>query len=444
MKAFAFFAAVFLLASVKADESVNNYIRAILQNLKAQMPSGIPDLQIPILDPLSVPTINERVKEGVADIKILVDGLKIDGMSKFETQKVDADLQNLRLTLSLFIPRVAGNAVYDLDGKIFNIIPLYGKGKASVQIVDLVATGSAALTITGDGHLQATEFDVDPSFGSIFVNLENILGGGNLGQVVNGVVNMLGKTLFDKFKPQIRKELNKAVIGEINKALSKVKLSDIQGGLLPSGYSLNADDIAYEAGNANAFLDQILSNARSTIEKELDPVDLPNGGASFSKRILGIPVHGEAKVTEGWLAGLRTLHRAGDAEMMNAPDGSIIVNAALGLNTLQGHYRASAKFMNIGPETGVTITVSYVSVMLRVKQTFQPGAHPELLDFAISRIDRIDVKFDSGFGPLDFILGTVINLINNLVKDLIVKIVNEPLKKLIGQKLSEITIPIGY
>ena len=25
--------------------------------------------------------------------------------------------------------------------------------------------------------------------------------------------------------------------------------------------------------------------------------------------------------------------------MMNAPDGSIIVNAALGLNTLQGHYR---------------------------------------------------------------------------------------------------------
>merc|ERR1712198_792583 len=238
-----------------------------------QMKTGIPDLKIPILDPLSVPTINEHVKEGVADIKILVDGLKIDGVSKFETQKVDADLQN----------------------------------------IDLVATGSAALTITGDGHLQATEFDVDPSFGTIFVNLENILGGGNLGQVVNGVVNMLGKTLFDKFKPDIRKALNKAIIGEINKALSKVKLSDIQGGLIPSGYNLNADDIAYEAGNANAFLDQILSNARSTIEKELDPVDLPTGGASFSKRILGIPIHGEAKVTDGWLAGLSTLHRAGDA-----------------------------------------------------------------------------------------------------------------------------------
>merc|ERR1712198_613888 len=283
MKALAFFAGVFLLASVKVDESVNNYIRAILQNLKAQMPSGIPDLQIPILDPLSVPIINEHVRDGPADIQIREDNLKINGMSKFETQKVDADLQNLRLSLSLFIPRVAGNAVYDLNGKIFSIIPVYGKGKASVQLVDLVASGSAALPISMDGHLQATEFDVDPSFGGIAVNLENILGGGNLGQVVNGVVNMLGKTLFDKFQPEIRKALNKAIIGEVNKALRKVKLSDIQGGLIPSGYTLNADEVTYEAGNANAFLDQILSNARSTIEKELDPVDLPTGGASFSK-----------------------------------------------------------------------------------------------------------------------------------------------------------------
>jgi len=346
------------------------------------------------------------------------------------------------LSLSLFIPRVAGNAVYDLNGKIFSIIPVYGKGKASVQLVDLVASGSAALTISMDGHLQATEFDVDPSFGGIAVNLENILGGGNLGQVVNGVVNMLGKTLFDKFKPEIRKALNKAIIGEINKALKKVKLSDIQGGLIPSGYTLNADDIAYEAGNANAFLDQILSNARPTIQKELDPVNLPDGGISFSKKILGITIQGGAQVTQGWLAGLSTIHRAGDAEMTNA-GGAIIVDAELGLNDLRGHYRASAKFLNIGPETGATLTISYVSVALKVKQTFQPGAHPELLDFEITRIDKIDVKLESGLGPLDFILGGIVNLVSGLVKDLVVKIVNEPLKKLIGQKLSEITIPMG-
>ena len=37
------------------------------------------------------------------------------------------------------------------------------------------------------------------------------------------------------------------IIGEINKALRNVKLSDIQGGLIPSGYNL-ADGVSYEAG----------------------------------------------------------------------------------------------------------------------------------------------------------------------------------------------------
>jgi len=435
--------ALFVLSVANADESVNNYIRAILQNLKGQMTTGIPDMGVPVLDPLSIPTINENVREGPASIKIFVDQLKITGISSFETQMVDANLQDLRIALSLFIPRVTGKANYDLNGKIFNIIPLYGKGGANVQIVDLTVTGNAALTITADGHLKMNDFGLDIGFGSIFVNFENLLGGGNLGQVVNGLINVLGKTLFDKFKPVIKKELSKAILGEINKALSNVKLSDIQGGLIPSGYALNEEAVSYEAGNANAFLDNILTNARPTIDKDLDPVDLPNGEAGFSKSILGINVHGQAKVFDGYLAGLRTIHRSGDAEMVNTADGAIIINAKLGLSNLQGHYRALAKFMNLGPETGVTIGVSSVSVRISVKQSFVPGAHPELLDFAIESVGDVLVKLDTGLGPLDFILGGIINLVNNLVKDLIVKIVNEPLKNVIAEQLAHVTIPMG-
>ena len=53
------------------------------------------------------------------------------------------------------------------------------------------------------------DFGLDIGFGSIFVNFENLLGGGNLGQVVNGLINVLGKTLFDKFRPVIKQELSK-------------------------------------------------------------------------------------------------------------------------------------------------------------------------------------------------------------------------------------------
>jgi len=437
----ALIALVAFAASVQADDSVNDYIKMILENIKGQMTTGIPDMKIPVLDPLSIPKIDEHIKEGVADIKILVDQLKVDGLSKFDTRSVDADLQNLRLSLDLFIPQIAANAVYNLDGKIFNIIPLYGKGPAHVNVVDVTVSASAGLTITADGHLQAQEMKMDLKFGSIFCNLENILGGGSLGNLVNGVVTMLGKNIFDHFQPDIMRELNKVIRLELNKALKDVSLADIQGGLIPGGY--RRDATLYDAGNANIFLDKLLVNARSEIKKDLDPIKLPEDKASFSKKILFVTVHGEARVYEGWLAGLSTIHRTGNAEMSTSNDEqTMMVSAHLGVSNLKGHYRAHAKFMSLGPSASATVSVSSVSVRIGVKQSFVPGSKPQLTNFNIERIGGISIHF-SGLGPLDWIINLLTNLVGNLVKGAISNAIEKPLRSLIAEKLSQIDIPLG-
>ena len=49
--------------------------------------------------------------------------------------------------------------------------------------------------------------------------------------------------------------------------------------------------------NSDVFVDLILAGARKSIKDEgLDPADLPDAIAKFSKKILGIKVWGEAKV----------------------------------------------------------------------------------------------------------------------------------------------------
>ena len=49
--------------------------------------------------------------------------------------------------------------------------------------------------------------------------------------------------------------------------------------------------------NSDAFTDLILAGARKLIKDQgLDPADLPDAIAKFSKKILGIKVWGEAKV----------------------------------------------------------------------------------------------------------------------------------------------------
>ena len=44
-----------LAVPVNKDDSLDNYIKAILEMFKAAMPSGIPELGIPVLDPFAVP-----------------------------------------------------------------------------------------------------------------------------------------------------------------------------------------------------------------------------------------------------------------------------------------------------------------------------------------------------------------------------------------------------
>ena len=40
---------------VNKDDSLDNYIKAILEQFKAAMPTGIAELNIPVLDPFDVP-----------------------------------------------------------------------------------------------------------------------------------------------------------------------------------------------------------------------------------------------------------------------------------------------------------------------------------------------------------------------------------------------------
>jgi hypothetical protein len=58
--------------TVSADESVNNYIKATLENLKLRMPHGISELNLPPTDPLTIPNLNININEGSAKVNLKV------------------------------------------------------------------------------------------------------------------------------------------------------------------------------------------------------------------------------------------------------------------------------------------------------------------------------------------------------------------------------------
>merc|ERR1711955_76495 len=209
-----------------------------------------------------------------------------------------------------------------------------------------------------------------------------------------------------------------------------------------SAVSAGIDDIVdVHNGNANEFADSILKNLRVRIlNKGLDPLILPIKSFEFSKKVLLIEIRGSAKVYDGYLKGLSTIHRTGLAEM-NQNATHVNVRATVGVNDLVGSYKASATFMNLGPKFAINLAMESVGITFEVVQAIQKGSKPTLLSFAVVDLGKIETELDGDFNILDFILNKFNNFVINLVKDFVVTALEIPLKKLVQDVLDNNDLP---
>lgn len=417
-------------------DTISQYIKMVLENLKKEMPKGFPELGIPPLDPLNIPFIDvPRIKEGIADVKLKMQNLNLNGLSTFRVDKAKGDLSNLGIELEIFIPHLDGKAIYDLDGKVF-IFPLFGKGNAMLQVNDLKIKGKAAIGIQNMKQVQLTDFQADVSFSQVQIYLENIVGGGNLGDLVNTLLNMLGKLVYDKLKGVILPEINRIIKTAVNNELKKVDINDIIGGILPK----NSQPAPFGTAAGNEYVDKLMEQLRPHIlNNNLDPLRIPDQIARFSKKVLFVTVHGSARLTHGTAAGLSTIHRAGDCHF-GIQGQTVKISCELGINNINGGFNARAEFMKIGVGANVRFGVSTVRVFFGVSAEIGQTVKPRLERFSINHVAPVGVSI-SGLGPLNWIANIVSNVVINAVKGVIVKAIENPIRHELNKVLESVKIP---
>merc|ERR1719219_1862657 len=121
-KILSFFAILFIFPEflsavpVKNEEfNKDDSLRAILEQLRASMGVGIPELGIPVLDPFEVPHFDiPHIEEGPVKADITIDDFIIKNLATFEATTVHLDATALSLELELLIPLLRGDAVYSL------------------------------------------------------------------------------------------------------------------------------------------------------------------------------------------------------------------------------------------------------------------------------------------------------------------------------------------
>lgn len=188
----------------RSDPNLNECIKHCVKDLQARMPIGIPQLHIPPLEPLLVPEVKLDQDSGAVYLHSTYRDIEVRGLSEFDIENIDANINNNSLKMQLHFPRIDMKANYSLRGKIM-MMPLLGEGicKANLSDVNVLANISGSRYIkNGNEHLKIDDVKISYDIGETKVHLDNLFNGDNtLGDKVNMFLNENWRSVSEEMQP---------------------------------------------------------------------------------------------------------------------------------------------------------------------------------------------------------------------------------------------------
>lgn len=432
------------------DGSLERLPREILSIFKVVMKMGIPGI-MPVLDPLKIGIFNFSVDEKLIQAKANFADVVVDGLSTFDIPKVDIDPRKLKASAVLTINDLGCSGQYKLNGTAVYIVPISGNGGFSLKADAVKAIISLQLHMVNENQLgikvDVEEISFDAS--TLTVHFDNLEGGGNLGKLLNEILNVFALKIFHLVEPMLASKVKTALQEFIDSQLKKVTFPINEEALsqLPETHPFHIAlyhpyhlPERVQAGSAqninlNDLFDKIIANVDHLLVKEgYDPRDIPGQPeVSFKKSIFS----GGAKFYDASVAGLSSIVRAGDVTL-NPAMKTVALNIGLSRTANGGgNWKAWLTPFDISGHAGVGISTLQVSATLKLKD----DGHAEIETFQLATSPDFSVSIH-GLGPLHWIRDRFRIAIIGFLSSFLSTIVIPKLEALLQEELNKFKIPI--
>jgi len=199
----------------------------------------------------------------------------------------------------------------------------------------------------------------------------------------------------------------------------------------------NNDDEAIRRGNT--YIDDLLRNMFEEND-DYDPYRMDDSVVGFWKKVVFVNVSGEAKLHDGNIKGLSTLHRSGDC-ILEEDGEKLTVKADLGAGILNFFYSGTAKFMNFGPTISVQGELAYVEVYLEFTVDAKTGKNGKLTKFVIDDMRGMKVWI-SGLGPINWAVNPIISAVTKIFQRFVRNFMENRVRIYIGHRVPEYQFPV--
>ncbi|XP_065356923.1 protein takeout-like [Calliphora vicina] len=190
------------------DLNINECIRNAYQQMIPRAKNGIPELNIPPMDPLEVDKTNYEFANSIIQGKVALRNLKINGLSDTIINSVDfkKDGDNIKMEVKSLTPKLFIEGKYKAEVKI-NDARMNSKGVFNLTMtdIDVIAQPEAEL-YERDGHkyMRITKFNIEPTLGNMKFYATGLVPDAILNDAILEFVNQNWRTVYKSLIPETR------------------------------------------------------------------------------------------------------------------------------------------------------------------------------------------------------------------------------------------------
>ncbi|XP_017780964.1 PREDICTED: protein takeout-like [Nicrophorus vespilloides] len=197
------------------DPEISKCIVKVINEIKPKLRGGIPELDVPAMEPLHLDAI--RLRRGVQSN---ITDLKVFGASSFQILELKAHIPSNTFTFKLKIPRLEFGGKYELNMNLLFITlqgngPIYGN--FTDYAVDVFMKGNKIMQ-NGEEYLKFDKMKLNVRLGAAQLRLENLFNGDKfLGDATNAIVNDNIDIFINEIKPSLENALSEKLTDIANR-----------------------------------------------------------------------------------------------------------------------------------------------------------------------------------------------------------------------------------
>ncbi|CAG5036383.1 unnamed protein product [Parnassius apollo] len=211
-------------------ETINECVRDSIEQLRSKLVKGIPELNVPSLDPFYISEISPPLGKNMRALQAVGKDIKVSGAGNFTIKSIFVDLEKMTVRARVRFPRLHFEGKYKVDIQ-FLVLPIRGEG---TLVADAIKCNVDALlrikTVEKEGveYIEFTDIDTDITIKDYRIKLQGLFNGDKtLEEATNLALNENKAELMKAAKPFAEKGVASIILDAANKITNMIPYDEL-------------------------------------------------------------------------------------------------------------------------------------------------------------------------------------------------------------------------